>query len=334
MLLKTLIEENKKISNLNEYYFNKGWSKKAKTTIAELNKKGLKNFRGMHSGVSSSFGDNLVSDARNEYSGILKKFLKLFSLPFIKNIFNAQLKLTERYIYNYLKHLNFIYTKDKNVLDLIEKYNFLDSVNFGCNYKIDYKDKSYSVLYLEIANRIEKLNKHFEFSKLNSYMEIGGGFGANVHFLINNFPNIKKFIYLDAVPNLYVGTEYLKYYFRDNVKDYLTIKDYDEIKFSTSDDLEIICIPPWKINKINANIDHFHNAYSFVEMQKEVVKNYFKALKKIKIKQISIISGLNTDSTVTTIDEVNRIFGNELYYSLENPLVEKLQNKECYLISI
>ena len=54
----------------------------------------------------------------------------------------------------------------------------------------------------------------------------------------------------------------------------------------------------------------------------------------MKIRQISIISGQNTVSTVTTIDEVNKIFGDELYYSLEKPLVENLQNKESYLISI
>ena len=40
----------------------------------------------------------------------------------------------------------------------------------------------------------------------------------NVHFLLTNFPNIKKVLYLDVVPNIYVGTEYLKYFYKDQVK--------------------------------------------------------------------------------------------------------------------
>ena len=329
MLLKTLIEDDKK----NFYSTNQGWKYKVNTTISELNKKGLQNFRGLDSGISTSFGDNLVSDVRNEYNGILKNFSKIFSLPGFRNIFNSQLRLTNSYIHEYLKNLQIIYSNNHNVLNLIQKYNFQDSVNFDCKFKFDYLNKSYSILYLEMANKVEKLNKYFEFLKINSYMEIGGGFGANIHFLVNNFPNIKKIIYLDVVPNLYVGTEYLKLHFKDKVKDYLSVKNSSKIEFSKNDDLEIICIPPWEIQKIKSEIDHFHNSNSFVEMPQETIKDYYQQIKRLRIKQISIISYEKSPSMETQPEKINEILGNKLKVFFERTVIEELKIKDMYLIS-
>ena len=54
-----------------------------------------------------------------------------------------------------------------------------------------------------------------------------------------NFPNIKKVIYLDAVPNIYVGTEYLRYHFQDKVKDYLSTRNEKEITFKNNDEQKL-----------------------------------------------------------------------------------------------
>ena len=69
-----------------------------------------------------------------------------------------------------------------------------------------------------MADRVNKIAGIFDFNEIRSYFEIGGGFGANIHFLITNYPNIKKIIYLDAVPNIYVGTEYLKFHYKNKGK--------------------------------------------------------------------------------------------------------------------
>lgn len=329
MLLKTLLRDDKK----KFYQPNSGWKYKLKTTLSELTKKGIQNFRGLESGVSSSFGDNLISDVRNEYNGSLKKFSKIFSLPGFRNIFSSQLKLTNRYINENLKNLQIIYSNNHNVLKLIEKYNFEGSVSFDCKLKFDYLNKSYSITFLEMANKVEILNKHFNFSKLNSFMEIGGGFGANIHFLVKNFPNIKKIIYLDVVPNLYVGTEYLRFHFKDKVKDYLSVKDSDKIEFSKNDDLEIICIPPWEIEKISSEIEHFHNANSFVEMTQETIKDYYQQIKRLRIKQISIISYEKSPSMVTQPEEINKIMDDKLKVSFESTAIEGFKKKDMYLIS-
>ena len=59
-----------------------------------------------------------------------------------------------------------------------------------------------------MAYRIDILSNTFNFKNIRSFFEIGGGFGSNIHFLLTNFQNIKKIVYLDTVPNIFVGTEY------------------------------------------------------------------------------------------------------------------------------
>ena len=229
-------------------------------------------------------------------------------MPLINRIFSSQLSLTKSYINSYIENLAIVYKNSLAVQKLIKKYKFLDTTKFGCIRKFQYQEQEYSIHYLNMAHRVENLSNKFDFSKIKSYFEIGGGFGANIHFLITNFHNIKKVIYLDVVPNIFVGTEYLRYHFKDKVKDYSNTKSEKEIVFENNDDLEIICIPPWEIEKINVNIDHFHNAASFVEMPEKIVKNYIKYVNKFKTKQISLISYDNFDPKRLLIPIFYRIF--------------------------
>ena len=101
---------------------------------------------------------------------------------------------------------------------------------------------------------------------------------------------MKKVIYLDIAPNLYIGTQYLKSFFGKSVIDYNQSKNMDTITFSNNDELEIFCIIPSQIELIDADIDLFHNAHSFVEMPKAVVKNYVKNIERILSKTNGSIS--------------------------------------------
>ncbi len=85
---------------------------------------------------------------------------------------------------------------------------------------------------------------------------------------------LKKILYLDISPHLYIGTQYLKAFYGESVKDYSTLKNFKTIKFSEDESLEILCIPPWMIEKFDDSIDLFLNAHSFVEMPEDIVKNY------------------------------------------------------------
>tara|TARA_B100000767_G_C19750419_1_gene530549 strand:+ start:691 stop:1695 length:1005 start_codon:yes stop_codon:yes gene_type:complete len=333
MLLNELIKEEEK-NDKELYSSGPYWSYKNSRAIFQIKEKGLSSFRGTNAGIGTSFADNLVSDVRNELNLRGRLVGKIFSLPFISKLFNEQLRVTNDHIKNYLKNLEIVYKTNKNVLALLEKFNFVNTTDFGCVEKFTYSDKEYSTLYLEMADRVNKLSSSFKFKNIRNFFEIGGGFGANVHFLVTNYPNIKKIIYLDAVPNIYVGTEYLKYHFKDKVKDFLHLKDLDEISFSKDDELEILCIPPWLIEKLNVEIDHFHNSASFVEMPKKVIKNYIEFVKKFKTKEISLISydSFNTQTSFNP-EELNNFFENKLNISWKKSLIESYNKKLIYLTS-
>ena len=66
-LLDELISDEKTI-NKNLYSSGPYWDYKNKKTIYQLKKNSLKNFRNLHSGVGTSYCDNLIYDIRNEYN--------------------------------------------------------------------------------------------------------------------------------------------------------------------------------------------------------------------------------------------------------------------------
>ena len=333
MLIDELIKDEKK-NNKSLYSSGPYWDYKNSRAILEIQKKGIQDFRGLTAGIGTSFSDNEVLDVRNEYNIKGRIVGKIFSLPLLNIIFNSQLKLTKSYIHSYLLNKSLVYENDRNVHDLLKKYKFENTTEFGCISSFKYLNKKYSCHYLEMADRISKLSKQFNFNDISSLFEIGGGFGANIHFLITNFPNIKKILYLDVVPNIYVGTEYLRRFYKDNIKDYLDLKNLDTISFSKNNELEILCIPPWLIEKVDANIDHFHNAASFVEMPKKIVENYVKFIRKFKTKEISLISYDRFDSNTTfNPEELNIFFNNELKISWKNTLIEGYNRKLIYLTS-
>ena len=333
MLIDELIKDEKK-NNKSLYSSGPYWDYKNSRTILEIRKKGIQDFRGLTAGIGTSFSDNEVLDVRNEYNIKGRIVGKIFSLPLLNIIFNSQLKLTKSYINSYLLNRSLVYENDRNVHDLLKKYKFENTTEFGCISSFKYLNKKYSCHYLEMADRISKLSKQFNFNDIFSLFEIGGGFGANIHFLITNFPNIKKILYLDVVPNIYVGTQYLRRFYKDKIKDYSDLKNLDTISFSKNNELEILCIPPWLIEKVDANIDHFHNAASFVEMPKKIVENYVKFIRKFKTKEISLISYDKFDSNTTfNPEELNIFFNNELKISWKNTLIEGYNRKLIYLTS-
>ena len=112
-------------------------------------------------------------------------------------------------------------------------------------------------------------------------MEIGGGFGANAHLMLSTWPRLRKMVYLDIPPNLYIGTQYLRHFFGDAVRDYRTCSQLDHISFRLDESLEIYCIAPWQLFKVHSKIDTFFNAHSFQEMSEIIVSNYANEIDRV-----------------------------------------------------
>lgn len=155
--------------------------------------------------------------------------------------------------------------------------------------KIDLSEDDYIINDYFKPERIFKINKNFfsekyirsimfnkkcvDITNKRIFCEIGGGFGSNIHVTIERNVNIKKVIAIDIPPVLYVQTLYLKNIYPNAIIDYNDIKDKKNFTFNKDDKLEILCIPPWFINKIDDGIiDVLFNQNSFQEIDHDIVK--------------------------------------------------------------
>ena len=309
LLKQLLIDENNNDKSL--YSSGDYWVKKNIKTIYHLKNKNLENFRGMNSGVGTSFADNIVINIENEINLLGRLIFNFFKLPFLKHLHKKQVEITKSHAKDHLRSLSILYKNSSKVKELIKKYKFENTVNYGCCQKFSIGGIEYSNLYLEIANRIDNISKFQDFKSFNSFFEIGGGFGANIHFLVTNFPNIKKILYLDTVPNIYIGTEYLRKHFKNKVKEYISLKNLDKIEFSNNDDLEILCIPPWEIEKVNVEDEGFVSLPINAQLidRNENISEIVITGSKGEISQVVFMApkgyeGLSLDGYLNQVDDV------------------------------
>ena len=305
------------------------WSNKTKVSLNEIRKNGIDRFRSSTSLISQSYGDNVNLDVTN-LSSIINK------TPF-QDILNNQIDLTERYFLQTLKLYKRIFESDTNILQLINDYNIDDSTEFDCVYKVNINGKFYSIHYISLVQQLDFAMSKIDFSSVKTMFEIGGGFGATCHMVLNNFKRVKKYLYLDIFPNLYVGTQYLKNFFSNAVKDYSKTRDLKSIKFSSNDELEIFCIAPWQLKHFDSEIDLFYNSHSFVEMPKEFVQNYCNEITDKLITKDSKIILISYDGfdlkTTLHPDTLPDFFNGFMFSKYESPLVTDNSRLNYYYIS-
>lgn len=224
-LLELMLADTKTQSLL----YNPGpyWAYKVKNAAKEIKRCGLSDFRGMTNQIGQSFADNLAIDIRNSINYSIKgKLLKLTTKIFPMNkIFSMQVKLTKDYA-----DMNIFYTQEllqmkEKTRELINKYSIPYSLLGNCVYKAKIDDNDISIHYINILEQHDNISEQVNFNNAKSIFEIGPGFGINIHLLLENYKNIKKVLYLDIPPNLYVGTQYLKAFYKKSVSDYRDLKD-------------------------------------------------------------------------------------------------------------
>jgi len=201
----------------------------------------------------------------------LREFTKIYPLSIL---FEGQLKWTESYARANISLVEEILNIKDESKKILKKYRIPYSLLGKCSQTVNIDGENYSLHYINLLEQHDKITKYINFYQANSVFEIGGGFGANIHLLIENYSNIRKVLYLDIPPNLYVGTQYLKAFYGAAVFDYRNLRNRDVIRFSKNDNLEIFCITPWQIERFKSEIDIFLNSHSFVEMPKETAVNY------------------------------------------------------------
>ena len=286
-LLQILISDQKSTANI--YKPGPYWWKKSLSAARELEKNGLTDFRSSNNAntAGTAFGDNTLTDARRivETSSIQGKLgMAILNHTPLKKLFDFQVNLTREFqqkLINFEKN-KLAFSNPDRLSELVKNYRIKNSINFGCDAITKFNDDEFSTYYLQILNMLDLVRQNSDLDNVNSFLEIGPGFGANIHLIEQNFPKIRKFIVVDIVPNIWVVTNYLKNFYGDSVIDYLETREMDEIKFKDDMSLEIFVIPTWQIEKISSSIECFWNSNSFVEMTPEIITNYAKNLTRIR----------------------------------------------------
>jgi putative sugar O-methyltransferase len=315
------------------------WDQKVKNTISEIEKCGIKDFRGSSSLVGLSYADNLTVDIRNSYNYGLKKIVRLATKLYPFNVlYDSQVELTRNYAVESIRKSQEILNKNSRVKELLEKYEVPYSLLGGCLQAVNINGCDYSIHYLNLLEQHDNIAAHIPFNTARTVFEIGGGFGVNIHLLIENYPNIRKVIYLDIPPNLYVGTQYLKAFYGEAVYDYSKLKDEGGISFSDTDNLEILCIAPWQIEKLEAQVHIFINAHSFVEMPKSVVSNYAQHVMRLLSLEKSAIALVSYDgfdlTTTFNPDDLPEFFSGKIFEHFEHDGLLDSSRRNLYYVSV
>ena len=274
-LLDCMLADSKKQSSL--YKPGPYWAKRTVKAVSEIKRCGISEFRGSSNHIGMSFADNLFIDTRNEYNFGFRRLIRVLTRTYpLSKICEAQLQWTVSYANESIAYAQEILNLKGRTRYLLEKYTVPYSLLGKCMRKARIDGHEYSIHYLNLLEQHDNIAKKINFKAARSIFEIGGGFGINVHLLLTNYKNIRKVLYLDIPPNLYIGTQYLKAFHPAAVRDYSSLKSCKEIRFSENDDLEILCVAPWQIEMFKSPVNVFMNSHSFVEMPQSVVKNYVK----------------------------------------------------------
>lgn len=193
---------------------------------------------------------------------------------------------------------------------------------------ITLRGEEYSRHYVDLLMRIHNVEKHVDLTAVRAVMEIGGGFGAFIHLLLSRYPNVRKVYYVDIPPMIYIGTQYLRHFFGDSVRDYSQTRREASIQFA-GDGLEIFCLCPWQIETLESPIDFFWNSASFSEMTPPIVQNYaahvIRLLQKDKVAAL-IMNKAKPGPDNTSSEEILASFGSGLKCMRFEPEVEHFRH--------
>lgn len=282
------------------------WLRKTRNTAAQIRRHGISDFRGANSTIGLSFTDSVYLDVRHDFSSGLRSILRVFlhSAYPLNKVFDAQTALTGFYASEVRRLRGMLLGASQRVRELVERYDVPPSLLAGCLEHVEVDGRRIATNYLDVLHQHDMLARSSRFSDIVSMLEIGGGFGSHVHCLIENYPKLRKVVYLDVPPNLYIGTQYLRAFYGDAVIDYRQTRDLQEIGFSHNDKLEILAVAPWQIERLRVSIDLLYNAHSFVEMPAPVISNYARhisALRGFEHTRVMMLTYNNFDPC-TTLD--------------------------------
>jgi putative sugar O-methyltransferase len=314
------------------------WAAKTRNTVNEIRRCGIARFRSSTNLIGLSYADNLLVDVRNAYSHGMRRILRWLTRTYpLGRVYDAQVRWTESYALQTLTYIQEILAQKPAVRELLKRYRLPYSLLGDCSAKIRLDGQSLSIHYLDMLERHHNLAQHVDFSRAGSVFEIGGGFGADIHMLLENYPNIRKVLYLDVPPTLYVGTQYLKAFFGRAVCDYRASRQRSSLRFAADDQLEILCIAPWQIEAFVDRVDLLMNCNSFVEMPRAVVQNYADRFSRFQDAERAAVALSTYDRTdpdsLLEAGELPHFFRGRAFERFEAQTLADSSHRDLYFVS-
>ncbi|MDC1319512.1 putative sugar O-methyltransferase [Litorivicinus sp.] len=294
------------------------WEKKYKVIERSIAKFGLAGIRGDSNYIGTSYADNHYIDVRTFLIVFPFNLLRwLIKLSPISVVFNKQIELTDRYLHEVIDFQKQHILSQPELISLIGKYRFSNISNDDAKDTILLNNESITLSQLRYLDMHLGLADSINFSEIHSVLEVGGGYGAHTDFLIQNFSNIRKFLYVDMFPVLYVGTQYLESIHGDAVKVVTEAQFSSSLltsPFEDNDSLEIICISPHFLDNVRFKFDLCLSCNAFQEMAIDTVAGY-AAIFDEKLSDhgsIGLVNYSEADGlTQTSSDSINSIFSLE-----------------------
>ncbi len=141
--------------------------------------------------------------------------------------------------------------------------------------------------YLNYLLCLTALSRHVD-AVPKAFLEIGGGYGVLGEILLSRDPEA-RYVNLDIPPLVTVSSYYLKTLFGDRVTTYDgNLTKAGELKLDTS-----AVLPNWRIKDVRGDFDVFVNAYSFQEMEPNVVEHYIDAVAETGVKHVVSLNSRN-----------------------------------------
>ena len=297
------------------------WEKKYKVIERSIAKFGLARFRGDSSYIGTSSADNHYIDIRSFLITFPFNLLRwLLKLQPVALVFNKQVELTDRYLNELIDFQKQHILSQPELISLVGKYRFSNISNDGAKDTILLDNESVTLSQLRYLDMHLGLSDSINFSEIYSVLEVGGGYGAHADFLIQNYPNIRKFVYVDMFPLLYVGIQYLKSIHGDAVKVVTDAQSSSILlasPFKDDDSLEIICMSPHLLDNVRVEFDLCLSCNAFQEMAIDTVADYANIFDEKLSDQGSIGLVCYSDSdgiTQLSYDAVRSVFSVKFDY--------------------
>ena len=307
------------------------WTGYASRIAKAIRSEGLVDFRSSNL-IGKGYADTVSLDPFWDIRGRKLRLLKwLTNVSLIRReLISPYLRQTEDYFDRMKQYRNLHYDAAYGEWfdNILEVFELPDTLVGSPPDIIEIRGTTISRVYFEHLMRIYNFSRHVHFESARVLFEIGGGFGAGTHLLLHLFPNIRKCVYLDIPPILYVGTQYLKHFFPSEVIDYRSTRGLEKLSFSDDESREIICVTPWQIERLDVGVDVFWNCASFQEMDLNTVRNYASNIERCMQRSRDataclLVYGTGDSGRTLSPQQITESFGDSFAFEAFDPVVKE-----------